>query len=82
MRAFFGVTDPRWFEFLRAEPGVEEVNFWEPSSDAAFRAIEPGELFLFKKGEYIVGGGIFSHGFHAIFMGLGCWALCGCSVPR
>jgi putative restriction endonuclease len=61
MRAFIGVTDPRWFEFLRAEQWVEEVNFWKPSGAAAFRAIEPGELFLFKKGEYIVGGGIFSH---------------------
>lgn len=61
MRAYIGVTDPRWFEFLRAEPELEEVNFWKPSSDSAFRAIESGELFLFKKGDYIVGGGIYSH---------------------
>ncbi len=61
MRAFIGVTDPGWFEFLRSEPDVEEVNFWKPSSETTFRAIEPGELFLFKKDAYIVGGGFFGH---------------------
>ncbi|MGH2360682.1 MAG: HNH endonuclease [bacterium] len=61
MRAWIGVTDPVWFEFLRSEPTVEEVNFWKPSSETAFRAIQPGELFLFKKDSSVVGGGFFGH---------------------
>lgn len=41
-------TDPDWFDFLAEQPGVDEVNFWQPSGEASFRAIRPGELFLFK----------------------------------
>lgn len=41
-------TDPDWFDFLSAQPNIDEVNFWQPSGNATFRAIEPGELFLFK----------------------------------
>lgn len=42
-----GVTDDDWFEMLRARPDLTEVNFWAPSA-ANFRALQPGELFLFK----------------------------------
>ena len=57
------VTDGDWFDTLRSEPGLEEVNFWAPSA-GNFRALQPGELFLFKlhaPNNFIVGGGVFSH---------------------
>jgi putative restriction endonuclease len=57
------VTDGDWFEFLRKRPQLAEVNFWAPSS-ANFRALDPGELFLFKlhsPRNFIVGGGIFTY---------------------
>jgi putative restriction endonuclease len=64
MHAFVGVTDRDWFELLRNTPGLDEVNFWQPSGNSRFRALSPGELFLFKLHSplnYIVGGGIFAH---------------------
>ena len=57
------VTDGDWFDHLRALPHLAEVNFWSPS-DRTFRALEPGELFLFKlhaPRNFIVGGGWFAH---------------------
>ncbi len=57
------VTDGDWFDHLRAAPHLTEVNFWSPS-DRSFRALEPGELFLFKlhaPRNFIVGGGWFAH---------------------
>jgi len=60
---FVGVTDNDWFDFLSTRQ-VDEVNFWAPSGRTNFRALRPGELFLFKlhaPHNFIVGGGIFSH---------------------
>ena len=57
------VTDGDWFEMLRQQPNLGEVNFWSPSA-ANFRALRPGELFLFKlhaPQNMIVGGGIFTY---------------------
>jgi putative restriction endonuclease len=57
------VTDGDWFEMLRRQPDLSEVNFWAPSA-ANFRALQPGELFLFKlhaPRNVIVGGGIFAY---------------------
>jgi len=57
------ITDDRWFEMLREPPGRSEVNFWAPSA-GNFRALQPGELFLFKlhaPRNVIVGGGVFAH---------------------
>lgn len=57
------VTDGDWFERLRGQPNLTEVNFWAPSA-ASFRALRPGELFLFKlhaPRNVIVGGGIFAY---------------------
>lgn len=68
MRAYVGVTDREWYEFLAARPLVDEVNFWRPASGRAFRALEPGEPFLFKTHwphNRVVGGGFFS-GFAAL----------------
>jgi putative restriction endonuclease len=57
------VTDDDWFEMLRSQPDLNEVNFWAPSA-ANFRALQSGELFLFKlhaPRNFIVGGGIFAY---------------------
>jgi len=57
------VTDGDWFDMLRQQPNLDEVNFWAPSA-ANFRALQPGELFLFKlhaPRNAIVGGGIFAY---------------------
>lgn len=48
MRGFLGLTDLDWYEFLRQQPSLDEVNFWQPSGGRAFRAIRIGEPFLFK----------------------------------
>lgn len=57
------VTDGEWFRFLRNRSDLAEVNFWSPSG-TSFRALSPGELFLFKLHaplNFIVGGGVFAH---------------------
>ncbi|MET8308590.1 MULTISPECIES: HNH endonuclease [unclassified Micromonospora] len=62
MKAFVGVTDERWYRFLAERPELNEVNFWRPSG-GAFRALTPGEPFLFKAHfplNRVVGGGFFS----------------------
>jgi len=68
MRIYAGITDQNWFDFLRGIRGIDEVNFWQPSSSASFRAIGKGDLFLFKlhrsqrtrQRDVIAGGGVFS----------------------
>ncbi|MGY4573513.1 HNH endonuclease [Bradyrhizobium sp. USDA 3256] len=62
VRLVVAVTDGDWFDHLRGKP-LAEVNFWSPSA-TNFRALEPGELFLFKlhaPRNFIVGGGVFAH---------------------
>ena len=64
MRAFVGVTDGEWFSRLSSDPNLTDVNFWQPGGARQFRALSPGELFLFKlhsPRNYIVGGGWFAH---------------------
>lgn len=64
VRLFVGVTDKSWFDMLGASAPHEEINFWQPSGATQFRALKPGELFLFKlhaPNNFIVGGGIFGH---------------------
>jgi putative restriction endonuclease len=64
VRFFIGITDRDWFDTLSRLDGLDEVNFWQPSGNALFRALEPGEPFLFKlhsPDDYVVGGGFFSH---------------------
>jgi putative restriction endonuclease len=56
------VTDSDWFGLLRKQMLLNEVNFWAPS-DKNFRALQPGELFLFKLHapiNKIVDGGVFA----------------------
>ena len=56
------VTDPDWYSTLSTEPELEEVNHWA-SPNKNFKALNEGELFLFKlkKTNFIVGGGVFCH---------------------
>jgi putative restriction endonuclease len=64
VRLFVGVTDKSWFDRLSASTPHDEVNFWQPSGTTQFRALQPGELFLFKLHapyNFIVGGGIFGY---------------------
>ena len=64
MRFFIGITDRDWFDFLSRLNGLDEVNFWQPSGQQHFRALQIGEPFLFKlhsPDDYIVGGAFFSH---------------------
>jgi putative restriction endonuclease len=61
VKLWIGVTDGDWFRHLeRLEP--DEVNFWQPGGGRTFRALQPGEPFLFKlhsPDNFIVGGGFF-----------------------
>lgn len=62
-KAFVGVTDSDWYEYLSHRPDLTEVNFWQPGGRTVFKALAPGELFLFKlhsPNNYIVGGGFFA----------------------
>jgi putative restriction endonuclease len=64
MRFWVGVTDGDWYRALSAQPGIDEVNFWQPSGGREFRTLAPGDLFLFKLHapvNAIVGGGVFAH---------------------
>jgi putative restriction endonuclease len=61
MKLFVGVTNNEWFWFL-AERKPDEVNFWRPRSQMDFKALQPGDLFLFKLHsplDFIAGGGVF-----------------------
>lgn len=63
MRLFVAITDGDWFSYLSCI-SPDEVNFWQPSSNVSFKALQVGEPFLFKlhsPNDYIVGGGFFSH---------------------
>lgn len=63
IKLVIGVTDDEWFELLRNRPDLDEVNFWAPGA-RNFKALQPGELFLFKlraPRNAIVGGGYFAH---------------------
>lgn len=64
MNSYVGVTDHDWFNLLSSLKTPEEVNFWQPSGNRLFKALRPGELFLFKlhhPNNYIVGGGFYAH---------------------
>jgi putative restriction endonuclease len=64
MKIYVGITDFDWFNYLSSINNIDEINFWQPGGNSTFRALEPGELFLFKlhsPQNYIVGGGFFAH---------------------
>lgn len=47
MRYYLGATDWRWFNYL-SRRAPEDVNFWRPGGNTAFRTLSPGEPFLLK----------------------------------
>src|SRR3954452_8253273 len=62
IRLVGAVTDRGLIDHLRRVADLPEVNFWAPS-DVSFKALQPGELFLFKLRapvDRIVGGGVFA----------------------
>jgi putative restriction endonuclease len=67
MKFYAGVTDYSWFTYLRSQPGIDEVNFWQPSANVEFHALSKGDIFLFKlhrsertqNRDLIAGGGVF-----------------------
>jgi putative restriction endonuclease len=64
VQIYVGVTDRDWFDFLSATRPAEGINFWQPGGQTQFKALQPGELFLFKlhsPNNFIVGGGVFAH---------------------
>jgi putative restriction endonuclease len=62
MNLYVHPTDQKWFDHLARMSAVEDVNFWRPSARGAFRALQPGELFLFKlkNPSVLAGGGFFT----------------------
>lgn len=63
MKLWVGITDYDWFKLHSSKESAEEVNFWRPSSQANFKALQWGEPFLFKlhaPKNFIVGGGFFT----------------------
>jgi putative restriction endonuclease len=64
MKAYLGITDSDWIATLGVGgPEVAQANFWNPGGTRSFRALQHGEVFLFKthsaRGDGIVGGGVF-----------------------
>ena len=57
MKYYLGATDWRWYNFLSSR-APEDVNFWRPGGQTAFRALCPGDAFLFKlkKPHHAIGG--------------------------
>lgn len=47
MKFYLGTTDNSWYQYLSAR-NPEDVNFWQPGGNLAFRALEQGAPFLFK----------------------------------
>lgn len=61
MKMYVGITDYDWFKTLK-QANCDEVNFWKPGGRTNFKALNEGDLFLFKlhsPQDYIVGGGFF-----------------------
>jgi putative restriction endonuclease len=62
MKAYVGVTDTDWYNYLSSRTHIREVNFWRPYGARAFRVLAFGEPFIFKTRypqNRIVGGAIY-----------------------
>jgi len=71
MKFYIGITDSDWYNRLKViKP--EEVNFWQPGGNTAFKVLPEEGLFLFKlhhPNNYIVSGGFFArHSFLPVSM--------------
>lgn len=61
VRMYVGITDFDWFKTLK-QANCDEINFWKPGGRTNFKALNEGDMFLFKlhsPRDYIVGGGFF-----------------------
>jgi putative restriction endonuclease len=47
-KGYVALTDPDWYRYLAGRPNLDEVNFWQPHGGRAFRALQPGDPFIFK----------------------------------
>ncbi len=47
MKFYLGTTDTNWFNYL-STINPEDVNFWQPGGNSAFKVLEPNAPFLFK----------------------------------
>jgi len=47
MKFYLGVTDINWYNYL-SQQNREDVNFWQPGGNLAFRVLTTGQPFLFK----------------------------------
>ena len=64
MNVYVYPTDHSWFNYLRARPHLDEINFWQPGGGHVFSRLQPGDLFLFRlksPANMITGGGVFTH---------------------
>jgi putative restriction endonuclease len=66
VRMVVAVTDHDWFDCLRRQPDLTEVNFWYPSP-LSFKALQEGELLFFKLHapvNKIAGWGVFDRAYN------------------
>jgi putative restriction endonuclease len=60
MKGWIRIADNEWFAFRSRQLAIDEANLWRPGGRALFRALKPGEPFLFKvyaPHHFIAGGG-------------------------
>ncbi len=58
---YIGITEQEWYENLK-DTDFNEINFWKLAGNFNFKALDQGDMFLFKlhsPNNYIVGGGFF-----------------------
>jgi putative restriction endonuclease len=48
IRLYVANTDPEWFAFLSEQQPLDEVNHWQPGGQQQFKALNPGELLVFR----------------------------------
>jgi putative restriction endonuclease len=48
MRGFVANTDYEWYQFLSGRPDLDEVNFWRPDGEQAFKLLDRGQPILFR----------------------------------
>lgn len=63
MEGTVAITDHGWYDFLRTQKGVDEVNFWTPSAHFAFKGEQYSPFFFKLKAQYqhaICGFGYFA----------------------
>jgi len=64
VKGYVANTDFDWYTYLKQQPDLKEVNFWQPSGETKFHAVPIGAPFFFKlKSPYsaIAGYGILAH---------------------